>query len=164
MALKQSDLNRFFRKRTPEDEEQEPSTSSSEFLSSPITDQSTVFTDKFSCLDRPDDPIQYVNRTLTDNERHHLLEQKWVPDSNFKYQVNEKGRKYNRSWEMNRPWLRYSPSDDSAFCSFCIAFPVSVSETNPEFGKVGFRDWKNAVGDKRGALDKHVKSEIHRLA
>ena len=78
--------------------------------------------------------------------------------------MNEKGRKYNLRCEMNRPWLRYSPSDDSAFCSFCIAFPVSVSETIPEVVKVGFRDWKNAVGDKRGALDKHVKSEEHRFA
>ena len=90
MALKQSDLNKFFRKRTPENEEQEPSTSSSEIFL--FTDQSTTFTDNFSCLDCPDDPIQYVNRTLTDNERHHILEQKWVPGSNFKHPVNEKGR------------------------------------------------------------------------
>lgn len=102
-----------------------------------------------------------MDKSLTENECHQLLQHKWSPDSKFKYPVNDIGRRYNNIWDamvtlfnFKRQWI----------CAYCIAFPVTVSEKNPESVKIGFRDWKDAVGDKRGALDKHSKSERHKLS
>ncbi|XP_048727017.1 zinc finger MYM-type protein 1-like [Ostrea edulis] len=186
MSFKQSKLGAYFSKRTPEEDPQEPhdpSSSTDVPSQEPTSDidmqepsrsssENVPSTTKSpSPSDNPqmnfthhEDPIKFIDRNLTEYERQQLLEHKWVPDSKFRYPVNEQGRRYNNSWEEKRPWLRYSLSNESAFCAYCIAFPVTVSETNPEFVKIGFRDWKNAMGDKRGALDKHSKSERHKLS
>jgi hypothetical protein len=69
----------------------------------------------------------------------------------------------NKSWENEYSWLRYSPSQDCAYCSLYIAFQVHPSE-NPrynEFVTVHYKDWKNALGDKRGRLALHSNSERH---
>lgn len=46
----------------------------------------------------------------------------------------------------------------------CIAFPSTDVNRYPELVKVGYRDWKNAVDDKRGMLNSHERSERHRAS
>jgi len=71
---------------------------------------------------------------------------------NYKY-------RYNPDWADKFSWLRYSISSDTAWCAPCFAFPVC--NKNLEFIETGFNDWKNAVGDKRGSVNSHNKSDIH---
>ncbi|VDI48642.1 Hypothetical predicted protein [Mytilus galloprovincialis] len=169
MSFKQSKLETFFgnttRSREDSEEPTQPSLSEAPLTSILTNTPSTSFSSVISLpFYHQEDPIKFIDRTLSENERKQILEHKWEPDNKFEYPVNDKGRRYNLKWEEKRPWLRYSPSNDSVFCACCIAFPVAVPETHPEFVTVGFRDWKNATGDKRGALEKHSKSERHQLS
>jgi hypothetical protein len=49
------------------------------------------------------------------------------------------------------PWLRYSNHRDEGFCINCLAFGLHT-DRNDVFTGLGFRDWKNATGLKRGIL------------
>ena len=70
------------------------------------------------------------------------------------------GRKYNPTWERKFPWLRYSSALDAAFCAPCFVF--AVNNKNYELIDVPFKDWKNAVGTKRGTLSTHSRSDTHK--
>jgi hypothetical protein len=70
------------------------------------------------------------------------------------------GRRYNPTWEQQFKWLRYSASLDAAFCAPCVVF--AVSNKNSELIDMPFQDWKNAVGTKRGTLNTHSLSDIHK--
>ncbi|CAG2212940.1 unnamed protein product [Mytilus edulis] len=108
------------------------------------------------------DPVQFNKRSLSDEDRLKLLKTKWIPSSNsYIYPKNNQNRRYNKSWENDYSWLRYSPSQDGAYCSLCIAFQDHPSE-NPrynEFVTIPYNDWKNALGEKRGRLALHSNSE-----
>ncbi|CAG2228692.1 unnamed protein product [Mytilus edulis] len=110
------------------------------------------------------DPVQFNKRSLSDEDRLKLLKTKWIPSSNsYIYPKNNQNRRYNKSWENDYSWLRYSPSQDGAYCSLCIAFQDHPSE-NPrynEFVTIPYNDWKNALGEKRGRLALHSNSERH---
>ena len=110
------------------------------------------------------DPIQFNKRSLSDEDRLKLLKTKWIPSSNsYIFPKNNQNSRYNKSWENEYSWLRYSPSQDGAHCSLCITFRDHPGE-NPrynEFVTVPYKDWKNALGEKRGRLALHSNSERH---
>lgn len=94
------------------------------------------------------DPVQFNKRSLSDEDRLKLLKTKWIPSSNsYIYPKNNQNRRYNKSWENDYSWLRYSPSQDGAYCSLCIAFQDHPSE-NPrynEFVTIPYNDWKKRI-------------------
>src|SRR6218665_1703723 len=51
----------------------------------------------------------------------------------------------------------------AAYCLVCKSFSTSDSK-DVEFVSVGFKDWKNAKGEKRGILFGHENSERHQRA
>lgn len=57
------------------------------------------------------------------------------------------------------PWLRYSVSEDCAYCAISMSF--SKKTRNNMFITEGIRDWKNAVGEKQGILSNHCCSPGH---
>ncbi len=106
------------------------------------------------------DPASYVGKRLSDDDKVMLLTHAWRPPSdNFKYPVTS-GRRFNPSWLVDRPWLHYSVTNDSVFCSSCMCFG-SASES--PFVSSGFKNWKKALG-KAGYIDKHQHSESHKGA
>ena len=68
--------------------------------------------------------------------------------------------RYNRAWEKAFCWLRYSVAVDAAFCAPCFLF--AINNRNSEFIDKPFSDWKNATGNKRGRLNSHSTSDIHK--
>lgn len=71
-------------------------------------------------------------------------------------------RKYNVAWESQYDWIRYSESRDAIYCGPCFIFAKdSNKHTKWEFIDQPYRDWKNAVGAKRGALPRHNCSYSH---
>ncbi|VDI15927.1 Hypothetical predicted protein [Mytilus galloprovincialis] len=70
------------------------------------------------------------------------------------------GRRYLPSWESQFPWLRYSCTEDAAYCKYCVVF----RDEGGLFSSKGFTDWKNAVGNKRSTLKSHDDSVDHRNA
>lgn len=108
------------------------------------------------------DPALLCCKQLSDEERRNILCPENKLPLSFKYPKNSQDRRYNRSWEDTFPWLSYSASVDGAYCAACIAFQDPSDERqNPEFVQVPFRDWKNAMGEKRGRLKIHAHSERH---
>lgn len=92
---------------------------------------------------------------------------KWVPPANFNFPVTAGGRKYNLQWEKEYAWLRYSVSKNAAYCIYCILFGNKLGKQGNHlmvFHNLGFVDWKNAKGTKRGALPSHEGSEGHKDA
>lgn len=66
-------------------------------------------------------------------------------------------------WGKKYPWLRYSPSEDAAYCCVCILFGKQKG-SNATFQREGFKDWKNAVGEKRGIIQNHGNTPGHMAA
>ena len=66
---------------------------------------------------------------------------------------------YQPHWSELFPWVRYSVSADGAFCAPCFLF--SKARINSEFVPTPFRNWKNATGASRGALNRHSASHTH---
>ena len=88
----------------------------------------------------------------TDNKERNQSEE------NFKF-PSRNSRRYNPRWECDFPWLRYSKSEDSVYCGYCLVFAKSGC-----FSTSGYIDWKNAVGDKRGNFKKHEQCKQHQDA
>ena len=110
------------------------------------------------------DPVFFVGRSISDTEKVTLLTRKWTPPTGFEFLVVN-GRRYNVQWEKEYCWLRYSQSGDAAFCAYCVLFSSTRHGKGcmsmEVFQSSGFRDWKNAMGNKRGMLPCHHKSEAH---
>ena len=110
----------------------------------------------------PNDPALYVRKhsSLKVDDKLTLLTSKFKCPPNFVFPATS-GRRCRLSWTVNRPWLHYSVSNDSAYCLPCLCF-ASVDTESP-FSSMGFNKWKKALG-KKSSLDKHKESEAHKLA
>ena len=111
------------------------------------------------------DPVSFVGRRLTDDEKFSLLTSTLVLPKGYKIEAIG-GRRFQESWTEERPWLRYSVSEQKAFCLSCICFG-NFDSSDPKlspFVSTGFSNWKKAVGKKESYLDRHMNSETHRDA
>lgn len=63
------------------------------------------------------------------------------------------------NWEEKFNWLRYSPSEDTAFCAPSIAFGLQSDKL-----VTGLKDWKNAISSERDTLLIHEESNAHQIA
>ena len=95
---------------------------------------------------------------MEDSKKLNLLKFKWKPEENFKF-PSRNSRRYNPRWECDFPWLRYSKSEDSVYCGYCLVFAKSGC-----FSTSGYIDWKNAEGDKRGNFKKREQCKQHQDA
>lgn len=66
---------------------------------------------------------------------------------------------FTRRFNLKCFFSRYSQSKDGAYCSCCFVF--GTDQESLEFASAPFRDWKNAIGEKRGALRRHNESRHH---
>ncbi|XP_028416040.1 zinc finger MYM-type protein 1-like [Dendronephthya gigantea] len=71
--------------------------------------------------------------------------------------------KFQKKWYEEYSWLEYSVAKDAAFCFSCRCFGQLVGSSDDAFTKTGFRNWKNATGEK-GKLSKHANSRMHTLS
>ncbi|CAG2217955.1 unnamed protein product [Mytilus edulis] len=101
------------------------------------------------------DPTHFKHK-LTDADKLVFLSSK-TDTKPVKYYPQKGGRRYLPSWESQYTWLRYSESEDAAYCECCMTFSDNASL----FAKKGFSDWKNAVGVKRSSLKGHEESDAH---
>ena len=91
-------------------------------------------------------PANLKNRNLSENEKINILSSS-TSSLVSSFHVT-KGRKYSLDWEITFPWLRYSVTENSAYCAYCLVF----DDGEGLFRTVGFNDWKNAIGEKRGTF------------
>uniref|UniRef100_A0A667WQR9 TTF-type domain-containing protein n=1 Tax=Myripristis murdjan TaxID=586833 RepID=A0A667WQR9_9TELE len=105
------------------------------------------------------------HQPMTQQTTKSILQNKWNR-ARYKYPQSQFGKRllrYNVEWERQYPWLRYSPSEDAAYCCVCILFNKQKG-SNATFQREGFRDWKNAVGEKRGIISNHGNTPGHKAA
>ncbi|VDI24426.1 Hypothetical predicted protein [Mytilus galloprovincialis] len=91
------------------------------------------------------DPVGFIGKSLNDTLKSTILGSKWTP---------EKGK------------FSFPLTHDSAFCAPCIAFGECKSSGgySDKFSSSGMKDWKNAVGAKRGTFLIHQESSGHKDA
>ena len=65
-----------------------------------------------------------------------------------------KGRKYSLDWKITFPWLRYSVTENSAYCAYCLVF----GDGEGLFRTVGFGKMRLA---RKGELSKYMKKVRH---
>jgi hypothetical protein len=102
------------------------------------------------------------NSILSDDQKYKIL---ITPTSPVKvYPTNHQKQRFQPGWTQTFPWIRYSKSTDGIYCAPCVLFnTVVTTSSNNELVKVPFKDWKNAVGKKRGTLDRHSVTQLHQL-
>ena len=71
-------------------------------------------------------------------------------------------RSFNQVWFRQFNWLEYSVQEDRAYCFACRFFATG-NDKNVVFTKIGFMDWKHALGAK-GILTLHDVSKSHKQA
>ncbi len=108
------------------------------------------------------DPFLYAKNDLTDNQKYDILTKKATLPDGYRFPKNVQGRRYNLKWEEQHVWLRYSVLKDGVYCAVCIAF--CPNKGNLEFVSEPFKDWKNAMGEKRGRILAHADSMRHKIA
>ena len=87
-----------------------------------------------------------------------INERNAIPPARAEYPINHQKRKYNPEWEVKFPWLRYSVTEDGAYCAYCFVFASITPSPWEPLICAPFKDWKNAVGSKRGILTNHELS------
>ncbi|CAM8953294.1 unnamed protein product [Rhodiola kirilowii] len=65
------------------------------------------------------------------------------------YGVN--GRRFNKDWFLEWPWLEYSIAKDKAYCFPCFLFD-SYPSRHPQFTENGFHGWKNMMCKSSGII------------
>ena len=101
--------------------------------------------------------VESVN-ALSDDQKYSILTS--IPPRQKVYPVNSQQRRFQPKWVDEFHWIRYSVSTDGIFCAPCFLFNNSH---NVDFVTSPFRDWKNAVGTCRGALNRHSVCVNHML-
>src|SRR5688572_16421026 len=127
----------------------------------PRTDFSCLkYSSNFSIVTENYDIGSISNRhALCDDTKRLILAGRSKLPSHFQFPQTS-GRRYNPSWEKLFSWLRYSVSLDAAYCAPCFIF--ATYNKNSELIDTPFKDWKNSIGTRRGRLNTHSHSDIHR--
>ena len=67
------------------------------------------------------DPGTLDRKRLTEVEMKKIIEdtkneRNAIPLARAEYPINHQKRRYNLEWEVKFPWLRYSVTEDGAYC------------------------------------------------
>ena len=95
--------------------------------------------------------------SLSDDQKYHILTTSVLKLK--EYPSNAQKRRFQPTWREQFPWVRYSVAEDGVFCAPCYLF--TKTPLNNEFVSIPFRNWKNATGASRGALNRHSASHSH---
>ena len=70
------------------------------------------------------------------------------------------GRRYQKKWEKDFPWLQYDPDSDGAFCKLCRSYGRGLERTGGVWTSKPITNWKKAVQKMRA----HAKSDSNTTA
>jgi hypothetical protein len=101
------------------------------------------------------------SHSLTDQDRHTLLTNRFKPHQSWKGPLREFGKKMRRVPALvfdteKYPSLSYSPLEDSVYCADCVAF----SKAKVTLVSKPLTDWANA----KKFIDGHLLSSDHKTA
>ncbi|XP_060855729.1 zinc finger MYM-type protein 1-like [Metopolophium dirhodum] len=106
-----------------------------------------------------------VDRNLTDNEKHLVLTNAWIPPVSYSFPILEPNKerklKFQHHWLTSYSWLLYSEIKSGAFCRFCVVFAKCGGVGNQKLGFLSsepFNNWKKA----KEVFNKHSLLEYHK--
>ncbi|XP_050064715.1 zinc finger MYM-type protein 1-like [Aphis gossypii] len=109
----------------------------------------------------------FINRTLSDIEKHVVLTNLWSPPLSHSFpllkQHVKRKIKFQYRWLEKYCWLCYSEKLEGAFCKYCIVFARTGGIGSQTLGSLvlnGFQNWKNALE----VFEKHNEHEYHKVA
>ena len=70
----------------------------------------------------PNDIGNYIDRSLTEQQKYDILCNVWRPSDTYVFPMNEDKRRFRYEWLKVFPWLTYSEKFDGAFCLTCVLF------------------------------------------
>ncbi|KAF0706982.1 52 kDa repressor of the inhibitor of the protein kinase-like isoform X1, partial [Aphis craccivora] len=89
--------------------------------------------------------------SISDEDKHLILTNVWVPPSNYKFPISEKNKKrglrFQYKWLTEYNWLSYSELKNGAFCKHCIIFAKTGGINSQPLGQLVIKvlnEWKNA--------------------
>ncbi|XP_050062925.1 52 kDa repressor of the inhibitor of the protein kinase-like [Aphis gossypii] len=89
--------------------------------------------------------------SISDEDKHLILTNVWVPPSNYKFPISEKNKKrglrFQYKWLTEYNWLSYSELKDGAFCKYCVIFAKTGGTNSQPLGQLvikALNEWKNA--------------------
>ena len=106
--------------------------------------------------------VDNVVKALSRGKKYELLTQHFSPPSHYKFPgTNENGcvRSFRHEYFKNRPWLKYSPHLDAAFCVPCALF-VSDRGNKQSLVTKPFRKWARYTS----VIVEHAEKSYHRDA
>lgn len=109
----------------------------------------------------PSDIATCIGKSLSDEDRFHLLTKHYTPPSDFSFPVTvlqKKKRRFQATWLETFKWLVYSPSADGAFCICCALF--AKSENLGSLVKAPLKNWNKATSDMKS----HEQLKYHQDA
>ena len=74
-----------------------------------------------------------------------------------------KHRSFRADWYKHYNWLEYSRKRNAAYCYPCRFFPTEPGKYWDTFTRIGFNDWKHAMG-KNGIIPCHDHCKTHMQA
>jgi len=78
--------------------------------------------------------------------------------------MNPVFRSVQLAWFSKWPWLHYDQVENKMFCHICQAFKqgntMQSEKTEGYFFTVGYTNWKDAAGEKKGDFPTHERSEV----
>lgn len=99
-------------------------------------------------------------RQLEQETKLKLLQTRWENSHMFSFpsrKIYGRERKFNNSWLNDHVWMRYSVSEDSVYCVWCVLFGATREKTRL-FVKPGVYDWVNFSN----LVKRHENSENHK--
>lgn len=105
----------------------------------------------------------FLNKKLSDSDKHNILTKCWVPDDMFKFPLGMRNLKFQKNWLQEFHWLSYSKVEGGAFCRYCFVFAKDKEVGKGHHVKLGafvlspFTKWKDAKEEFR----RHEASKYH---
>lgn len=81
-----------------------------------------------------------------------MLTKSWKRPAGFQYPLDKRKRRFQESWKVEYPWLRYSLSTNGMYCANCITFSQEVRSTTAQFVFEPLTNMKHARGKKGDGL------------
>lgn len=100
---------------------------------------------------------------MTDNDKFHLIQEHFIPDSKYKFPQASNKRSFQYRWLQRYNWLRYSKQDDGGYCLPCSLF----FKPSPNFhGDPGVLVTKPLINFQKALeiLNKHESREFHKFS
>ncbi|CAM4869410.1 unnamed protein product, partial [Rotaria socialis] len=140
-----------------DEQETEPNTVNSSFLSAPETQDPACSSSSLilSCSFNENSHKKPIPNDISRSSNDTPVQKQFAT-----YPANQQNRSFQSTWFNDRTWLEYSVQNDASYCYYCRHFSSNQLTADDSFTSIGFNNWRKAL-DKSGGFIRHVSSQAH---